>query len=63
MRLSPVRPLSGSFLEPDNAAEKMRLSHLNNTSLLAAQEKAALTAVLEGEAVTVRGVRLRGPKR
>jgi hypothetical protein len=41
-------------LEPGNVAEKMCLSHLNHTAVLAAQGGAALTAVLESEAVTVR---------
>jgi hypothetical protein len=36
---------------------------LSNAALLATSEKVALTAVLESEDVTVRGVRLRGPGR
>jgi hypothetical protein len=67
MHLAPVRPLSGSFhwsraVLRNRCGCGERSAHFTH-HCSPPKEGAALTAVLESEDVTVRGVRLRGPGR
>ncbi|MEI7948394.1 MAG: hypothetical protein WCJ02_16960, partial [bacterium] len=62
MHLAPVRPLSGSFFWSRAILLKRRSCHSGSIKHLThhcspPKEGAALTAVPEGEDVTVRGVR------